>query len=293
MPANLPIADPGDNGSKRHTNRILPPEREMFIVLVITLILLFIVTGPLYRLLGKSSYIFAEGLILLPAMVYLFMNNFRWKLVLRLNGISPRLALMSLLIGLAYTVISDELDRLMYLIYPMPDEIYESIAETMKIENFFDFVVVGLGVVVVAGLVEEALFRGFLQRTMEYHRGVTRAVTTSSLIFAAIHLNPWWIIQIIFLGMLLGLMSWRANSIIPGVIVHAVNNGLGLYSANVGFDDISYYNWSGHVSPFFLAAAVWLVYWSFKRFFELTRHLHPADIDAIEEEVSEETEEGP
>ncbi len=290
MPTNLPIADPGDNGSKRRRNRVLPPEKELVIVLAITLLIMFVVTEPLYRLLGKSSYIVAEGLIIVPAMVYLIKLKYRWKQVLRLSGISPGVAVMSLLAGLSYIVISDELDRLMNLIYPMPEEIYQAIAATMKINNFFEFITVSVGVIIVAGVVEEALFRGLLQRTLEYRRGVTRAITTSSLIFALIHLNPWWVIQILLLGMLLGIMAWRANSILPCVIVHAVNNGLGLYSANAGAEEIPFYEWNGHISPVVLTIAVALLYWSMKRFFELTKQMHPVSLETESDSGAEEAE---
>ena len=256
------------------------PETHVFIVLGITVAVMVLVSGPLTIAVGKAGYLFAELAMIIPAYFYLVKYKYSWKKVFRLNGIRGNLASLSLLIGLTMTVVEDEIDRLLNILVPLPLELLEAISDSLIFSNFFEFIVIGMGVVVVASFVEEALFRGFLQGTLESTRGVTKAVTTASLIFALIHFNPWWIIQILLLSMILGILTWRADSILPAVLIHAVNNALGLWSANADIEEIPVYSVNGHVSPFFLIPAILLLIWGVKRFFTLTEHLHPADDDS-------------
>jgi len=263
--------------SGEHFDKTLPTEISIFTIMVVTVFMMFLVTTPLYRLLGKMSYATVELMLIVPAMIYLIGEKFKWKTVLRLNGISASVARTSFLIAIAMVVISDELDRLVAMVYSMPESISASIAEGLQIHNFYDLVMLGLGAVVVASIVEEALFRGFLQRSLEKHRNVTSAVMTGAIFFALIHLNPWWIIQILILAMLLGILAWRAESIIPGVIVHMVNNTLGLWSVNTDLETPAFYLWHGHVNPIIFLSAILLMIWSLKKFFRLTTYLHPGE----------------
>jgi hypothetical protein len=66
----------------------------------------------------------------------------------------------------------------------------------------------------------------------------------------------YWAIQIFLLGIILGILAWRSNSIFPSVIGHATNNAAALLFYNIDQDKISgVYLWGGHVSPLFLLLA--------------------------------------
>jgi membrane protease YdiL (CAAX protease family) len=238
----------------------------------------------LFKFLGKFNYILAESMVIVPALFYLLMKKLHLKSILRLNSISIKLGLLSLIISLAMVALSDELDRLINLIYPMPDKISDLLSKGLKITTVQDLVFIGLAVVIISAVAEEALFRGFFQRSLEHHRGVTKAVLTSSLVFALVHFNPWWIIQVLLLSMLLGIMAWRSDSILPTAIVHATNNGLGLLSVNVDIDYLPYYTWKGHVSPLVLIISGVILYLGMISFFKLTRHLHE---EVVEESTFE------
>ena len=268
------IFTPRNNGNPPAKGKVLPPEPMLFIIVIATFIFIFLFAGPIFSVVGKLSYIITESLIIAPVMIYLIREKFRWKTVLRLKSIPKPLFFISFLIGISMAVVLDEVDRLIGLIYSMPPEISEAIAESLIIENLWEFLILGIGVIIVTSFSEEILFRGFFQRSLEHHRGVTQAVTTTSIVFALVHFNYWWIIQILILSMLLGILAWRAESILPSVIVHAVHNGLGLWSANADLGMLSFYSWKGHVSPLILLPAILLIVWSVKRFYLLTEHLH-------------------
>ena len=90
------------------------------------------------------------------------------------------------------------------------------------------FFVVGA---ILAPLVEEIFFRGFLFQGFRARYGWVRALLLSSAIFGVAHLDPVAIIPTFILGCLLGYLYQRSNSIWPGVIFHAIINSLGLCAA--------------------------------------------------------------
>ncbi|MDP2272080.1 MAG: type II CAAX endopeptidase family protein [Archangium sp.] len=81
-----------------------------------------------------------------------------------------------------------------------------------------------LGVSIAAPLGEELLFRGFFQRGVELHRGAPRAIVLTAFIFSAFHLDPVGLTARFELGVLFGLLAWRAGSLWPAIAAHAANN---------------------------------------------------------------------
>ena len=270
-----------DDNSVTVDETIIPKEIEVYTILAVTLAAMFLLSDLIFKYLGNAGFVIAELLIIVPMIVFLIRKKGKWLYLLRINSISRKTTLLSVLIGLSVLILSDEIQRIVEMIFPMPREILESITINLQIDNFGDFILIGLGVVVIAGFAEEMLFRGFVQKTFEYRRGITQAVMSSSLLFAIIHLNPWWLIQILLLAFLLGILAWRAESILPGVIVHAINNGAGLWSANTDLESIPFYEWHGHVSPILLLIAGFTLYKSIRKFFAETENLHsvPEDTD--------------
>lgn len=87
--------------------------------------------------------------------------------------------------------------------------------------------VIGLGVVVIAPLAEEAFFRGFLYPAIRRWARPWPAVLLSSVIFAVTHLIPLVIPPIFVLALALAwLVEWR-RSIVPAIVAHMVFNTVG------------------------------------------------------------------
>jgi membrane protease YdiL (CAAX protease family) len=85
-----------------------------------------------------------------------------------------------------------------------------------------------------AGICEEVGFRGYMQRPIEHRHGVTVAILISSLFFMLIHLSKGWalvgMVPIIFgAGILLGVLAWSSQSLIPGIVGHSVMD-IGLFA---------------------------------------------------------------
>lgn len=85
--------------------------------------------------------------------------------------------------------------------------------------------------VVLAPIVEEIFFRGFLFQGFRQRYGWVYAMLLSSVIFAAAHLDLVALIPTFILGCLLAYMYQRSSSIWPGVILHFLVNAFGLCAA--------------------------------------------------------------
>jgi len=77
---------------------------------------------------------------------------------------------------------------------------------------------------VVAPIVEEIYFRGYVFRAYLDQKGVWQAFLFSSGLFALVHLDLPAFLPIFAVGLLLSFLYYRAGSILPGIVAHAVNN---------------------------------------------------------------------
>ena len=50
--------------------------------------------------------------------------------------------------------------------------------------------------------------------------------TTSALLFGVAHGSIYRMLPVTFLGIVFGYLAWQSKSVIPGMLAHAINNGL-------------------------------------------------------------------
>lgn len=75
------------------------------------------------------------------------------------------------------------------------------------------------------GIIEESFFRGVLLPAYE-DKGAVRAVLISAVLFATLHGDPIALFAQFGLGVLLGYIALRTRSVYPGMIYHAIHNGI-------------------------------------------------------------------
>jgi membrane protease YdiL (CAAX protease family) len=75
---------------------------------------------------------------------------------------------------------------------------------------------------------EELVFRGILARSFANRLRWPVAVVVSAAAFSAYHLNVAQAIPTFTLGLALGYIALRADSIVPTIIGHALNNGIAI-----------------------------------------------------------------
>ncbi|MDO5510634.1 MAG: type II CAAX endopeptidase family protein [Weeksellaceae bacterium] len=78
---------------------------------------------------------------------------------------------------------------------------------------------------ILAPLIEELLFRGFILRGMKNY-GVNPwiAIPLSAFLFGAAHMNPWQLLGAGFIGLILGYIYWKTASLWLVIFLHALNN---------------------------------------------------------------------
>ncbi|MDX2084610.1 MAG: CPBP family intramembrane glutamic endopeptidase [Candidatus Melainabacteria bacterium] len=93
--------------------------------------------------------------------------------------------------------------------------------------------VVALLAVFSAPLLEELIFRGFLQPLLFRSLGLWGALAGTPLLFMLVHVNYQWgslpQLTVLSLGILLSWARHRTQSIAPGVLAHAFNNACGAW----------------------------------------------------------------
>ena len=193
-----------------------------------------------------------QSFLIVPVLIYLNKTGAPILDSLRINIISKKTASAVLILSLGAMVISDEINILIEKIIPAPESFLQ-LEALLTPENPISMIILIITIVILAPVGEELLFRGFLQKFLEKTWGdVTKAILISSLFFAAIHFNPYWLIQIYFLGILLGYIAWKTESVIPAIIFHVVINGSSLLFTHLGESLESTLLWNGHVNPVIL-----------------------------------------
>jgi membrane protease YdiL (CAAX protease family) len=85
--------------------------------------------------------------------------------------------------------------------------------------------------IVVAPVVEELFFRGFVFAGLAQRYSWRKAALISSALFALVHLQPLAIPPIFILGYIFAYLYQRCGSIWPAVLMHVSTNALGLGAA--------------------------------------------------------------
>ena len=100
----------------------------------------------------------------------------------------------------------------------------------MIMKDRMGYFVVGL----LAPLAEEMVFRGAILRSLlRWKSNPWVGIVISAILFAVIHMNPAQMPHAFLIGLLLGLMYWRTDSIVPGVVYHWVNNTVAYILYNI------------------------------------------------------------
>lgn len=205
--------------------------------------------------------------LILPVLYFLRRKRLSARVYLRINPVPLSLIGYACLMGISITIIGDALSRLIGLIMPMPPEMQEGMTRLFEIQSWADFLTIGLTVAVLGPLVEELLFRGFLQRYFEVSRGVTAGVLSASFLFAFYHMNLHTFIPIIIMATVMGAIGWRSESIYPPLVVHIINNTSGVIVYNLMEKEPTWYLLGNQVSPLISITAVVLLVWAVRAFF--------------------------
>jgi len=172
--------------------------------------------------------LFLEMIYILPIALIFLWRRIHWKYLgfgkftLNVIGIG-----CGLLIGGYAIIIAHNALLYAFGIDAQGDQIFEIFDQ---LESPIWFFITGA---VIAPIVEEIFFRGFLFQGFRQKYGWMPAVFLSSAIFGAAHLDPVSLIPTFVLGCVLAYVYHRSNSVWPGILFHAAINSFSLCAVYV------------------------------------------------------------
>ena len=128
--------------------------------------------------------------------------------------------------------------------------------------------------IVVAPLLEEFAFRGWIQRPVERRMGAQTAVAVSAVLFALAHFEPQFIPVRLAAGLVLGHAVYATRSVWTGVALHgAWNAGVVAFGgAFPAFDPTGKgWTWAAPAAGVAVASLVWCA-WAVKHMQDATAH---------------------
>jgi len=97
-----------------------------------------------------------------------------------------------------------------------------------------------LGVGIIAPIVEELIFRGFIFSRLRNAFSIWSAIIIQGVFFAIFHGNIIQMSYAFFIGIILGILVYKSNSLYPAIILHILNNTMSVFS-DFNFDNFLYY----------------------------------------------------
>ena len=206
--------------------RSLPTINEVNILfLVLGLVLLIFGSMAQQRDLYIGVLITEYIFILAPNLIYLKLRGYSLRNVLGLNPITIRQSIQIILIMVfAYPMAV----FLNYIVLVMVN----SVSPAMPIgvpapANLIEYLIGLLVIAVTPGICEEVMFRGTMQAA--YTRmGERKAILISSILFGMFHFNLLNLLGPLFLGIVLGIIRFKTNSLYGSILGHTINNGIAL-----------------------------------------------------------------
>jgi membrane protease YdiL (CAAX protease family) len=105
-----------------------------------------------------------------------------------------------------------------------PNADYTSFLLSIKPKGPTSFFLAAIGIVLVAAVTEELLFRGFIQRIFQRNMKGPLAVVLAGILFALSHFNPPVIPGVAALGILYGYLFYRTGNLWYSIAGHAIYN---------------------------------------------------------------------
>lgn len=116
----------------------------------------------------------------------------------------------------------------------MIEEVYKLLVSSHSIPELITVIFV---IALIPAIAEELLFRGLVQRSFEKGLTMTKGMILTGIIFGAYHLNPFTFIPLVILGIYLGFLTLRSNSVWVSVSAHFYNNSFACIAAYLQLDE--------------------------------------------------------
>jgi membrane protease YdiL (CAAX protease family) len=204
-----------------------PTIKEVGILFSITLVIFMFMRNLILKIPFGDYYIKAISaeilLIMLPPVVFLIYKKYDIRKILRLNKISIINIILIVFITCFSIPVVGILNLANMLIIKLifgstnlPQVKIPDVVTLIK-----GFIVIGMS----AAVCEELLFRGVIMRGYE-KLGKAKAIIITAFLFGLMHLDFQRFLGTFLLGVLMGFLVYRADSIYAGMVAHFTNNSL-------------------------------------------------------------------
>jgi sodium transport system permease protein len=187
------------------------------------------------------------ALVVVPVFAVVAARLTRPLSALGLRGARPRFFLAAIAIGATAWYVNAWIDSLL----PLPEQ------QTRELEDLVHRPSLGTALVMFAlvpALCEEILFRGVLARALGRRGSIVAAAAISGAVFAAYHLSLVQALPTMTLGFVLAVIAIRADSVLPTMVAHAVNNALAIALSRDELPAVG--DWFGHHPVLALAGCI-------------------------------------
>ena len=120
---------------------------------------------------------------------------------------------------------------------PLKKLLEETIKAVVHANSIPELIFVLFVVAVVPAVIEECLFRGLIQRILDRLLSPIVSAVLAGTIFGLFHLNPFDIVTLVGLGIFLGLLRYRSQSLLLPILAHFLNNAMAVFAVYVGMDN--------------------------------------------------------
>lgn len=196
-----------------------------FIYLVLAFALIFIGSLVQKREVYSGLLVTEYILILSPNILYLKLRGYSFKNVFRLNSIKFKQFVYIFFIMIFSYPIAVFLNMIFVMIInTFSNTIPTTVPIPTDMKSFmFSFFVIAI----TPGICEEIMFRGTILSAYE-RKGKFKAVLISALLFGIFHFNLFNFAGPTFLGIILGVLTIKTNSIFSSILGHIINNTIAL-----------------------------------------------------------------
>ena len=169
-------------------------------------------SGPMSVL----SYALSMGLTIVGVLIYRKLRRGTGRMFhFSLRGFNPMLILWGFVMVLLTGVVIEPVLEL------FPDAFLKMIDKMGMNGGWSILMLVGL-----APVMEEVLFRGILLESVRSKHSAGRAIVVSALMFGVIHFIPQQVVNAFAIGLILGYIYVRTESLWPVIVIHALNNAM-------------------------------------------------------------------
>lgn len=225
---------------KNKNNNYLSPALALSSFAIIFLIFFFI-GSIIQKLFGKTGLIINEFFIILtPAIIFSKLAKAKFKEIFSDNSMPLRNYMLIPFYTFSAGIITVGITALQNYILPMPTKFTKMMIEFMHYDSTLEFLVILFLVGILPAFCEEMLFRGFILKSFKTKLSWPTSIFLTGILFGILHLSIYRFLPTAMLGIFMGILLYKTNSIWACMFMHFLNNSsifiLQTFAKNVNVD---------------------------------------------------------